>query len=66
MKPRLLSFEHDNQEEIMAKMGEVMKIGMKTQMAQMKTNQEGGCLEKMEVYLVSADWLQSHMQNCVL
>jgi hypothetical protein len=47
-------------------MGEVMKIGMKTQMAQMKTNQEGGCLEKMEVYLVSADWLQSHMQNCVL
>jgi hypothetical protein len=63
----------------MAKMGVVMRAGMKTQMAEMKTNQEGlvaglekikakmeACLEKMEVYPVSVDWLHSRMQRYVL
>jgi hypothetical protein len=50
-----LSFEHDSQEEMMGKIGVVMKVGMKTQMAQMKTNQERLVtgLEKIKAKMVA-------------
>jgi hypothetical protein len=57
---------------MMAKMGVEMRAGMKTQMAEIKTEQESlvagleAYLQKIELYPVRVDWLQFHMQHYVL